>query len=366
MDGKTRIITLTLTQSCNLSCIYCYESHKSQATMQFETAKRILDKELLQIREGETLEIDLFGGEPFLEFNLMRRIVSYVCNEFPTKNVVFFIITNGTLLTDEIKDWLENNIDCVICGLSIDGTPEMQNANRCNSFDMIDLDFFAKTYPKQTVKMTISNQTLPNLAEGVLFLQSKGFEVTCNLAYGIDWSNKQYCQILEHELMKLIDFYVNHPATPICSMLDMGIERVASLSSDVGRYCGAGIDMVAYDVDGIAYPCQMFMPLSAGKEKADESHSIHFYDDCIPPEMVDKKCKDCIIRSLCPTCYGSNYISTGNIYLHDDSTCILMKIIMKARSYLKGLLWEKGVLKMSKHEEALLLRSIFLLQSNLK
>ena len=109
----------------------------------------------------------------------------------------------------------------------------------------------------------------------------------------------------------------------------------------------------------------MFMPLSAGQEKANASHEIHFFEDDIPEELQDKKCKDCVIKSICPTCYGSNYISTGNIYIHDDSNCDLMKIIMKARAYLKGMLWKNGSLKLSEAEEALLLRSILILQREL-
>lgn len=364
MQEKTRIITLTLTQACNLSCIYCYETHKSSKRMSFETAKAIIDSEMKKISEDETLEIDLFGGEPLLEFSLIKEIVLYVRTAFPKKNAIFFIVTNGTLLTEEIKQWLVDNEDCVICGLSFDGTKQMQDINRSNSFDLVDLDFFAKQYPGQTVKMTVSNQTLDTLAEGVLFLQNKGFEVTCNLAYGIDWSNQAYREVLERELMKLIEYYLIHPEMPICSMLDMGIERVASQET-VGRYCGAGLDMASYDVDGIGYPCQMFMPLSAGQEKANASHEIHFFEDDIPEELQDKKCKDCVIKSICPTCYGSNYISTGNIYIHDDSNCDLMKIIMKARAYLKGMLWKNGSLKLSEAEEALLLRSILILQREL-
>lgn len=364
-DDKKRVITITLTQSCNLSCIYCYETHKTKRAMSFEQAKQIVDFEFSKTEDDELLEIDLFGGEPFLEFPLVTRIVDYVKCMYGTRLFLFFIITNGTLLDDKIKEWLIRNRDCVICGLSFDGTKAMQDINRCNSFDMVDLDFFAKTYPGQTVKMTVSPQTLGNLAEGVLFLQSKGFEVTCNLAYGIDWSNDAFCQILERELSTLIEYYITHPETPICSMLDMGIEQLAyTTAAEKGRYCGAGIDMAAYDIDGTSYPCQMFMPLSAGLEKAQKAKDIEFFE-MIPSEYLDPKCKTCVINAICPTCYGSNYISTGNIYLHEASYCSLMKVIMKARSYLKGQLWKAGRLDLTLGEEANLLKSILILQEKL-
>lgn len=364
-DDKKRVVTITLTQSCNLSCIYCYETHKTNHAMSFEQAKSIIDFEFSRTAEDVLLEIDLFGGEPFLEFLLIKKTVEYVQSTYGNRLFLFFIITNGTLLNSDSKAWLIDNRDCVICGLSFDGTKEMQNTNRCNSFDMVDLDFFATTYPGQTVKMTVSPQTLGNLAEGVLFLQSKGFEVTCNLAYGIDWSNDTFCQILERELSTLIAYYMDHPEVPICSMLDMGIEQLAySAPAEKSRYCGAGIDMVAYDVDGTSYPCQMFMPLSAGSEKAERSKNIEF-QEVIPADILDPKCRTCVINAICPTCYGSNYISTGNIYLHESSYCSLMKVIMKARSYLKGLLWKAGRLNLSLGEEANLLKSILILQQEL-
>ena len=122
IQGKTRTITLTLTQSCNLSCSYCYENHKSTKKMSFEIAKHILDNEFSRISIDDTLEIDLFGGEPFLEFSLIRCIVEYVKATFQNNKYIFFIITNGTLLNDRIKSWLIENKDCVICGLSFDGT----------------------------------------------------------------------------------------------------------------------------------------------------------------------------------------------------------------------------------------------------
>lgn len=362
MDEKKKVVTLTLTQSCNLSCCYCYETNKTSLSMTYSTAKKIIDYEFASTSEDVLVEIDFFGGEPFLEFKLMSDLVDYVKHRYSKRKYIFFVITNGTLLDSKIKSWLLQNKDCLICGLSFDGTKEMQNINRSNSYDMVDLDFFAHQYPEQSVKMTISNNTLSSLADGVLFLQSYGFEVTCNLAYGIDWSDTKYQEILYRELNKLISYYLSNPEVKICSMLDMDISRVAFYDNNIGRYCGAGIDMVSYDADGKSYPCQMFMPLSAGKDKAENASKIKFYEDIIPNELVDPKCKDCIIKAICPTCYGSNYIATGNIYFHEQSYCHLMKIIMKARSYLKGKLWEQNRISLNNIEEQFLLKSISVLQ----
>ena len=170
---KRRTVMLTLTHSCNLSCSYCYECNKSQVSMCYETAINILTVELNKKDDYEEIEIDLFGGEPFLEFELIRKIVNYVNARQWCHDYIFFAVTNGTLIHGNVQEWLIDNKDSFVCGLSYDGTVEMQNMNRDNSAALIDLDFFYDMYPNQPIKMTISKQSLSLLAEGVISLQKK-------------------------------------------------------------------------------------------------------------------------------------------------------------------------------------------------
>ena len=88
MARRRKIITLTLTRSCNLRCGYCFEANKSGQRMTFETAKRILDEALCDDRFGE-YEIDFFGGEPFLEFDLIQKTIRYVAETYPKKLLLF-------------------------------------------------------------------------------------------------------------------------------------------------------------------------------------------------------------------------------------------------------------------------------------
>ena len=364
-DKKIKTVTLTLTQQCNLSCSYCYEHNKSTKTMSIQTAKEIIDREIAESTEYESIEFDLFGGEAFLEFNLIQEIVAYLCEKKGKKNCIAFITTNGTLVHGKIQHWLKMHRGCLVCGLSLDGTREMHNLNRSNSYDLIDWHFFCETYPQQDVKMTVSNETLPYLAEGVIDLHKKGFYVSCNLAYGINWSNPKNRDILCRELEKLIEFYINNPNIEPCSMLEMGISNIGNHSEEAYRYCGAGISMVAYDVDGERYPCQFFMPLSVGKEKAALAKSITFPEYVIAEKDLDNKCRKCVLKSACPNCYGSNYASTGSIYKRDDSLCVLTKIMMKARSYFRAKQWERGQLDLSDAEIQTLLRAIITIQEKL-
>ena len=366
LEDKIKIVTITLTQNCNLSCTYCYEHNKSQKTLSFDIAKKIIDTELRNLHQNEILEFDLFGGEPFLEFELLKKITEYICEKKGNKKCRIFATTNGTLVHNEMQDWLKQHSNCFTCGLSLDGTREMHNLNRSDSYDDIDLNFFKELYPEQDVKMTISQETLPYLADGVIDLHNKGFLVSCNLAYQIDWSAEENVDILNRELHKLIDYYLSNPNIEPCSMLEMGFTNINANEDDAIKFCGAGQSMKSYDVDGRAYPCQFFMPLSVGEEKAKKSNEIIFPVDIIPDELLDKKCRDCIIKSVCPNCFGANYASTGNIYQRDDNMCKLTKITLKARTYFKAKQWELGQLKTTKQEEQAIIESIIKIQENLE
>lgn len=124
--------------------------------------------------------------------------------------------------------------------------------------------------------------------------------------------------------------------------------------------------MRAYDVDGQAYPCQFFMPLSIGKEKAAAVQQIEFPGETIPEEDLDCKCVTCIIQPICPNCFGANYAATGNIHRRDDNMCRLTKITMKARSYFRAKQYLLGQITDSTDEIQLLLRAIVKIQEELE
>lgn len=334
--------------------------------MQLDTLKKIIEYEICADNDYDEIEIGLFGGEPFIKFDVIKEIYDYIVNLNSNKKYIFFASTNGTLVHGEIKKWLKTH-PFFICGLSYDGTPEMNDMNRTNSSNLIDLNFFKNQYPNQPIKMTISEKTLSTLAEGVIYLHNRGFSVSCNLAYGLDWSDEINVVNLERELMKLIDYYLKKPDIEPCSLLNMSISNVALMQKKhkFMRYCGAGVSNAAYHIDGTVYPCQFFTPLSVGEEKARNSLNLKFYDESIPEENIEEKCGNCVVQSICPTCYGANYAATGNMYLHDDNYCKMTKIIMKARSYFKAKQWELGQLNLSSEEELLLLKSIRIIQENL-
>ena len=198
----------------------------------------------------------------------------------------------------------------------------MHNINRCDSYDDIDLDFFFKTWPEQGVKMTISPKTIGSLADGIIDIYRKGCSVlSANLAEMVDWSSPEYIVLYRRELAKLADFYLQNPETKKCSLFDVYFPSV--LETEPQKWCGVGTHMEVFDVDGRKYPCHLFFDWVCGREKSEKSHSISFND---PNTYISSHCRKCKLLKICPTCYGSNYITRGDIALSDLSLCELHKV----------------------------------------
>ena len=181
----TKVVILTLTNSCNLNCVYCYEHNKEVRSMELETALKIVEREMTLGDGSDFVCVYYFGGEPCLEFDKIKKIHAFLKSRTWPKGWFSFMTTNGTLVHEEVQQWLLENDDTIEIYVSLDGTKEMQNRNRSGSYDKIDVDFFVKHYP--FAKMTVTEQTLPHLAEGVISLHERGFEVSANLGHGVRW-----------------------------------------------------------------------------------------------------------------------------------------------------------------------------------
>lgn len=360
-----KVVMITLTEKCNQKpqCIYCYENHQSNKTMSFEVAKNIVDKEF-ENKEFNYIEFDFFGGEPFVAFDLLKKIFEYIKSKNSDKKWICFATTNGTLIHNEIQTWLKENRDKFICGLSLDGIPLAHNINRPNSYEKIDIAFFKDLYPKQDIKMTISEKTLQYLTDSIIFIHELGFSLTANLALGnkVNWNNAGYTNILSEQLINLANYYLDNPQIKPCNIINMGIEELyKEFDNYVPSWCGAGKSMVAYDVSGNSYPCQYFMPLSIGTT----SQKIKYNDfkKLININKLNEDCRNCILRNLCPTCFGANYMVTGNMYYKEKSYCNLLKVQFKASAYLMYNRICRNQLTLSDEEKYKILKGIEMVQS---
>ncbi len=334
---KTRTIQITITEKCNLNCTYCYEHHKNCGSLSLDYVKDIFRRHLAE-KQYDEIHFDFLGGEPALAFDVLRPACEWLWENAHDQKYICFASTNGTLIHGEIQDWFRKNAARFWLGLSLDGTREMQNVNRSNSYDEIDFSFFRETWPDQTVKMTISPQTLPNLCEGIFHIYELGFGVSANLAHGVKWPH-ELLPVYREQLQRLADFYLENPEYTPVRLVDFDMRKIGAkvlcpeLSDTPCKWCGTGERLLCYGVDGNIYPCQMFAPSSTAVNGKAMLGRIDF--SCLR-NFADPRCSDCCLTPGCPTCYGMNYVETGNISTRPRDMCDFYKCEAVATSYLYG------------------------------
>jgi sulfatase maturation enzyme AslB (radical SAM superfamily) len=298
--------------------------------LSLETAKNCVDWIFNNIPDYATggVEVGFIGGEPLIEFELLKEIVAYTCSKYSSISHIFSASTNGALLTSEMKKWFTARKDCFVLGLSLDGTKETHDANRDNSFDLIDFDFFLKNYPEQGVKMTLSEFSLPRLSENVRFAHSLGFKKISgvNLAEGtFDWSDDKYIEILIPQLKELVDFYVENEKLSICQMLDKNLHICERKNYERKKWCGIGTGCIFFDTDGKRYPCSFITPMTFSESELSDIVNTDYSND---DNFIDEDCyNDCYIYPLCPVCYGANYLNCKTFKCRDKGRCRVQKLV---------------------------------------
>lgn len=327
---RHKVIMLLVTYGCNLNCIYCYEPKVLHKRMTASDACVYIEK-IIDNLDGSygSFEIQFMGGEPLLTFDVIRHVSEWLWKRaFKIKLTQVFVVTNGTLLDGNMKKWFTANKDKICLGLSFDGDRMMQDMNRSGSSSLIDLSYFVSTWPKQTVKVTVSPLTLPMLYDGITSLHSSGVKkITADLAMGKDigW-NDGHLDILHNQLILLSHYYISHPDECPVSLLCLDIESVEAMPND--KPCGCGEDLVCIDVDGKEYACHLFSPITIGKDKAAIANStLNFARH---EDFVDKICHGCLLQAICTNCPGMNYIATGQVNRQNDFTCKANKVIFLA------------------------------------
>lgn len=328
---EIRKIVLIITQACNLACVYCYEQYKSNQQMDFQLAQRIIDGEIEKFGDTHLLTIEFFGGEPFLKFDLIKSVFNYVQERYHTYNIRFCATTNGTLLSSEVTSWLAKHKDVFECTLSLDGTEEMHNVNRPyrdgqGSYSDINIDFFVQTYTDPRAKMTVSKMTLPNLFDGVKHIEHLGFWPVVDLAAVENYWTLDEMRIFEQQLDLLVNHYSDNLNLPICRMLDYDLRRVFIDKKEAFQYCGAGRNMITYDIDGNWYPCMALAPVSQGQNAdqfvCEDFKTFEFREGNI--------CKNCDLLRLCRNCYAANYNQTGDVQKQTQVQCMFNRMTIFA------------------------------------
>jgi len=168
LKNDIRKMTLQVTQQCNLRCGYCPYSGDGELQrthtnkrMSFETARKAIDFLIHHSKEAEIVNIGFYGGEPLLEFELIKKCVEYIKKKAEGKKVSYVITTNATLLNEEIVEYFEKND--IRISISLDGPREIHNKNRRfasdgrGSFDTVmeKIEMIKNKYPGYFPKVGI-------------------------------------------------------------------------------------------------------------------------------------------------------------------------------------------------------------------
>jgi len=321
-------LTLFLTNSCNLNCVYCYE-RKDTFVMSFECATEWI-KNSLSNSPNNYWYICLFGGEPLLQYPLVKRICEWTWEQEWHRSYKFLLQTNGTLMNDEMKQWFSQNKERIGVCLSLDGGRETHNKNRNNSFDSIDITFFRSTWPNTPVKMTISRHTIGSIKDDVVWIQEQGFDIRgCNFAVGEGTLTENEFEIIEEQLKLLAEYYISNPAKTMAPILNIPLYQLSLPLDPQRRVCNLGTDkLVVVNTDGTTSPCSYFSNISS---RTTDSKLQEQLDEIGIRKTV---CfNSCAFSPVCNVCYAENYTETGDLYTPSKQRCKLMKMRIVAAMY---------------------------------
>ena len=296
--------------------------------MTLDIAKKSIDWIFNNVpKEADGVEIHFIGGEPLLEFELIKDIAGYVWGEKKAIPFILFSTTNGTVLTNEMKKWFTVNKERFWLCLSLDGTKDTHDHNRCNSFDMIDIDFFLRTWPEQGVKMTLSDYSFSRLAKDIKYLHSLGIaEIDgVNPAEGdFDWDKDEYLEILIPQFAELVEYYVENDKIKPCQMFDKQLS-LCEAEKSTRNWCGIGTGVSFFDVDGKIYPCSVVTPMTFSQKELNEIMKTDFHNEQL---FVDEECiNNCYIYHICPTCAAANYLVNKTFKRRLRNKCRINKLL---------------------------------------
>ena len=334
----TKEILIMATNACNLRCKYCYETNKNAPSMDVERIEKQIECELRQKSEPyEKFVINFHGGEPFLVFDKIRQVVDWADNVLSDLDISFTTTTNGTILNDEIRQWLVSNKKRFIPILSLDGPKEVHDKNRTASFDRIDKDFFRTNWPLQGIKMTVSPNTVADLYDSFLYLHEIGFYPNPTLAKEVDWNLQEHLPIYAQQLKKLSEFYISHPTIPPGQLLNLPLHKFSEDFVSKGiNSCGAGFDTIAFDIKGNRYPCQAFIADLSKQYDKKEMDSVFCALSQNCHLNISPKCKGCPIVNGCSSCYGMNYSNRGDMGAIDEVMCHFQKVTFLCAAQMFG------------------------------
>ena len=354
-----KAMCLHVAHTCNLNCQYCFASqgqyHGERALMSFEVGKQALDFLIAQSGSRVNLEVDFFGGEPLMNWQVVKDLVAYARTQEPIyhKNFRFTLTTNGVLLDDEVTEFCNKEMHNVV--LSLDGRKEVHDRLRKNFAGVGSYDIIVPKFQKVAesrdqmnyyVRGTFTHNNL-DFSKDVLHLADLGFKqisVEPVVAQPTDdyAIREEDLPILKEEYDKLAVEMIKRKKEGKAFnffhfMIDLqGGPCVAKRLSG----CGSGTEYLAVTPWGDLYPCHQFVGnekfLMGNVDTGVVRDDIRDEFKCCNVYAKDK-CKKCFAKFYCSGgCAANSYNFHGNINDAYDIGCELQRKRIECAIMLKA------------------------------
>jgi uncharacterized protein len=359
---------LQIANDCNLNCIYCYGDGGSygrqRELMTFETAKKAIDLMVANSEGTDELLVIFFGGEPLINFEVVKATFDY-CQSLEksiNKKFRYSMTTNGTILTDEIYDFIKNNNISVM--ISVDGGKDLQNKHRCycdgrGSFEDVckNIERFKEARGGfLTARATVCSTDIrfKKIRDDLLAL---GFTNAVTsmvdtaedspLFIGGDYTEKvleQY-QILADDYIEQIMQGKKPQNNLFANALD-----ILYFKKMKARACNAGNNGIAIGTDGNIYPCHRFMGMPEYiigniDTGIDENLRSNYREATI---YNKEECKDCWARYMCcGGCSHTSAVHSGDIFHAPTCYCDIYKGLYQILlcTYWKLKAWDEDIFR---------------------
>ena len=323
-DSVIKAMCLHVAHTCNLNCEYCFAGqgryHGKDAIMSFEVGKKALDFLVENSGSRHNLEVDFFGGEPLVNFNVVKELVKYArsIEKEKNKHFRFTLTTNGVLLNDDVIDFLNKEMDNVV--LSLDGRKEVNDLKRKRldgkgSYDIIVPHFqnFVKKRGNKEYYMrgTFTRNNL-DFTNDIFHMLDLGF-TELSMEPVVSKPDTDYA-LREEDLDKIYEQYEilakemikrrreGKPFTFYHYMIDLTggpciYKRITG--------CGSGTEYLAVSPNGDFYPCHQFV--------GEKEFLMGNVNEGITNTKLRDEFKLCNVysRKECEICWAKLYCSGG-------------------------------------------------------
>jgi len=357
--SPVKAMCLIAASDCNLECEYCF-AHKGdygtgrRRMLDYATGTKAIDFLVENSSDREVLEIDFFGGEPLLNYDIIKRLVEYGrgLEKSRAKSFRFTLTTNGLLLDSEKIEFINSEMSNIV--LSLDGRPEVNDRMRVKRggtggcyADVIDKfkELVSGRGEKDWyIRGTYTRHNL-DFAEDVLHLYRQGFE-RISIEPAVSASDADYA-ITRQDLPRIFSEYERLAGAMLDGknknliffhfVLDL-THGPCAIKRLMG--CGSGNEYIAVTPDGEIYPCHQFIGQDIYKMGNVNTGEFNM----TMKEMFSKthiyskdECRKCWARFYCSGgCNANNYICTGNINMPHKLSCEIQKKRLECAIMLKA------------------------------